>query len=377
MLKKILLILLALILTAGSAAAGDCHLDIQFAVHNGTEESAVTAEAIFREKEILILSGLFPSYAFSVGSGDAELSGISGLEGPFEPFRMPPVKEILEMFTAAMNPETMNGVFSGDLFEEARTVTTCTFTLDELFNAFRETNDPEKAGTAEIRDNAAGDILHMENLQELSKIVIRCSLYDGGNYVTMNGVEGDRTLFTASCDFTDPLAVKTVFGYPDSGKNYYDFSEIKVLSEREIIIHSTMISDAQKLGYRAVMNNPPVLRENWNIKLSENRKEICFTGEIIPGNEKKTVEIGGTISTENKTLLMAKISFKNWEKSWFTLAVSLDDTPVNTESLKVITPDSADAMPFLGEVSMNAMTFLTKLNQALPEDYQLELFPMN
>ena len=74
---------------------------------------------------------------------------------------------------------------------------------------------------------------------------------------------------------------------------------------------------------------------------------------------------------------MSKISFKNWEESWFTLAVSLDDTPVNTESLKVITPDSADAMPFLGEVSMNAMTFLTKLNQALPEDYQLELFPMN
>ena len=93
--------------------------------------------------------------------------------------------------------------------------------------------------------------------------------------------------------------------------------------------------------------------------------------------EKKTVEIGGTITTENKTLLMAKISFKNWEESWFTLAVSLDDTPVNTESLKVITPDSADAMPFIGEVSMNAMTFLTKLNQVLPEDYQLELFPMN
>lgn len=377
MLKKILLILLALILTAGSAAAGDCHLDIQFAVHNGTEESAVTAEAIFREKEILILSGLFPSYAVSFGYGDAELSGISGLEVPFEPFRMPPVKEILEMFTAAMNPETMNGVFSGDLFEEARTVTTCTFTLDELFNALRETTDPEKAGTVEIRDKAAWDILHMENLQELSKIVIRCSLYDGGNYMTLNGVEGDRTLFTASCDFTDPVAVKTVFGYPDSGKNYYVFSEIKVLSESEIIIHSTMISDAQKLGYRAVMNNPPVLRENWNIKLSENRQEICFTGEIIPGNEKKTVEIGGTISTENKTLLMAKISFKNWEESWFTLAVSLDDTPVNTESLKVITPDSADAMPFIGEVSMNAMTFLTKLNQVLPEDYQLELFPMN
>ena len=74
---------------------------------------------------------------------------------------------------------------------------------------------------------------------------------------------------------------------------------------------------------------------------------------------------------------MAKIGFKNWEESWFTLAVSLDDTPVNTESLKIITPDSADTMSFLGEISVNAMTFLTTLNQALPEDYHLELLPMN
>ena len=377
MLKKILLILLALILMVGSAAAGDCHLDIQFAVHHGTDESAITAEAIIREKEILILSGLFPSYALSVESVDAEVPSIDGFTGPFEPFRMPPVKEILTMFTTAMNSETTNGFFSGDLFEESRTMTTCTFTLDELINAFRETADPEEAGAAEIREKAAGDILQMESLQELSKIMIRCNLYDGGNYVTLNGLEEDRTLFTASCDFNDPLAVKTVFGYPDSGKNYYAVSIIKVVSDNEISINSKMISDAQKLGYRTVMNNPPVLSENWNIKLSENRKEISFTGEIIPGNEKKTVEIAGKISTENKTLLMAKIGFKNWEESWFTLAVSLDDTPVNTESLKIITPDSADTMSFLGEISVNAMTFLTTLNQALPEDYHLELLPMN
>ena len=79
-------------------------------------------------------------------------------------------------------------------------------------------------------------------------------------------------------------------------------------------------------------------------------------------------------------MLLAKIGFRDWTESWFTLAVTLENTLLNTESLKVVSVDSADdnqGLEFVGEISGNAMAFLTRLMMALPEEYRTELLPLN
>ena len=58
--KRICLILLALFLLAGSALGENSRTEFQFIIHQNGTESAVTAEILLRENEILLTSGLFP-----------------------------------------------------------------------------------------------------------------------------------------------------------------------------------------------------------------------------------------------------------------------------------------------------------------------------
>ena len=60
-------------------------------------------------------------------------------------------------------------------------------------------------------------------------------------------------------------------------------------------------------------------------------------------------------------MLLAKIGFRDWTESWFTLAVTLENTLLNTESLKVVSVDSADdnqGLEFVGEISGNAIDLI-------------------
>ena len=379
--KKIFSILLAMILMTGCAAAGDYHLDIQFVVHQGNEDTAVTAEAVFREHEIQFLSGLFPSYVLVMEYNNADLlQSLAAMAEPSDIFSMPSFRKSLSAFSTDIQAETVTGVFTGDLFDEAHEMTSGDFPLNEIISRLMRITDPGYSpGTDEMQD-IAKSVFTGKGLQKLSDIMIQYRVYDHGDYLTLNGVLGDKTIFTLSCDLTEENSVKSVLGYPENGKNYYIVSEFKVISDREISISPAMISDRNKLGYRAIMNNAPVLKENWRIRLSPDRKETEFTGEIVPENGKKPLEISGSISKETKLMLLAKIGFRDWTESWFTLAVTLENTLLNTESLKVVSVDSADdnqGLEFVGEISGNAMAFLTRLMMALPEEYRTELLPLN
>ena len=379
--KKIFSILLAMILMTGCAAAGDCHLDIQFVVHQGNEDTAVTAEAVLREHQIQFLSGLFPSYALVMEYNNAELlQSLAAVTEPFDIFAMPSFREGLSAFSTDIQAETVTGVFTGDLFDEAHSMLSGTFTLNEIISRIMKIANPGYASGTDEQQDTVKDVFSGKGLQKLSDIMIQYRVYDHGAYLTLNGVFGDKTIFTLSCDLTEENSVKSVLGYPDNGKNYYIVSEFKVVSDREISISSAMISDRNKLGYRAIMNNSPVLKENWKIRQSQDRKGTEFTGEIVPENGKTPLEISGSISTETKPVLLAKIGFRDWNESWFTLAVTLENTLLNTEGLKVVSVDSAEdnqRLEFAGEMSGNVMAFLARLMMAVPEEYKTEMLPLN
>ncbi len=381
MLKKIFSVLIAMVLLTGTAAAGDYHLDIQFVVHQEKEDTAVTAEAVLRGHDIRVMSGLFPSHVLVMDNDNAELlQWIDNLPRIFGTFSIPSFSEYLSAFGTAMQAETITGVFAGDLFDDAHTMKTVMLTPAEFMDEIMKVAAPEHASGAGNPNRNPETNLSGGVLRNISDIMIRCDIFDDGKYMTINGVETGRTLFTVACDFNNYENPKFVTGYPDNGKNYYNVAEFKLISDMEINISSELISDRNKTGYRTVMNDTPVLKENWDIKLAQDRKEISFSGRIIPANGKKTVEITGSISTENKPILLAKIGFEGWPDSWFTLAVTLDNTPVNTESLKafsVLTGNEDEYERFTGEISRNMMIFLARLMQALPEDYRFELFPLN
>ena len=108
MLRKFCLLVIILILVSGSACAADLRLEMQFIIHQKDSESAVTAETLIREHEIMLISGLFPSYAFSFASERASLPELT--DTTFDAFTIPETTAIVPVILQMLNAETYEGI---------------------------------------------------------------------------------------------------------------------------------------------------------------------------------------------------------------------------------------------------------------------------
>ena len=237
------------------------------------------------------------------------------------------------------------------------------------------------AETGSAGTNAKGVSESVEAADEiagLNGVSIQYNLYNEGKYLIVNGLEKEKTVFTVSLDFTDPSTVKSILGYASEGSNYYWVSDLSVVSEKEMHFSSALVSDGMKHGYRSVEMKPPVLKENWNLQLSDDRKTLSFTGEILPANDKNPLDISGTLSLNEKPELAAKICFRDWQEAFFTASAKTDNSSVNTEGLQIL---SAEVFSGTGTASLetelngNIIPLMMKLMLALPEGYREDLLP--
>lgn len=369
--KRICLFCLALVLLAGSALGESSRTEFQFVIHQNDTESAVTAEILLRGNEVLITSGLLPSYAFSIPGDYGLLTSCLDTIELFNPFSLPFFPPALMKTAEMMNLEKTKGYFSGDLFESASVQIRGIFPISELKSILDTAAEAGIAGTDTygIIENMSA-VLEMAGLNGIS---IQYNLYDDGRYLILNAQDKERTVFTVSMDFGNPTAVKTILGYADKGSNYYWVSELSTVSETEMHYSSAMVVDRLKHGYRSVEKNPPVLKENWIFQLSDDLKLLSFTGEILPENNKKPIEINGTLSLEGKPELTAKISFRDWKEAFFTVCAKTDESTVNTEGLEILSlEDITETGKTIleAEMSENIIQLLMKLMFALPDEYR-------
>ena len=79
----------------------------------GIYNTAVTAEAVFREHEIQFLSGLFPSYVLVMEYNNADLlQSLAAMAEPSDIFSMPSFRKSLSAFSTDIQAETVTGVFT-------------------------------------------------------------------------------------------------------------------------------------------------------------------------------------------------------------------------------------------------------------------------
>ena len=375
MIRKILTLLLALCLITGSACAAEQHAEIQFVIHRGDSETAVTADLLLRENEIVALCGLFPSYALAVPFENGGLAVRAESAGSYGPFYMPGIGSALPGIVAALNPETAEGIFTGDLFDEAHTLSKGECRISDL------TALPAKLGGEETGKATANLIQALFGQTDPESITVRYAMYDEGTYLTLTFLQDEKTVGTVSFDFSDPKGLKAVTGFAENGTNYYWAAETAVRTTEEMTLTASLFSDPLKSGYRSVMHSSPVVTENWTLQLSEDRKEIRFTGEVLPGNGKRPIDISGSFGKENKPMLQASIGFRDWDKAYVTLNVHFSDTTVNTEGLEKIDLSKAGDLSadsgLKAEITAKTLPLLAALIQAVPTEYAENLFPMN
>ena len=375
MIRRILTFLAALALMTGSAFAAEQHAEIQFVIHEGNNETAVTADLLLREEEIVVLCGLFPSYAVSLPASGGAAIAAADSAASYGPFYMPGIGTVLPGILQVLNPETSEGLYSGDLFDEAHTLSKGECGISDLIAI------PEKLG-----GEAAGSLLQsgvsaLFGRMDPNSLRIRYAMYDNGNYLTLTFLQEDRTVGTASFDFSDARGLRAVIGWAENGTNYYWDMEAAVETTEEMAFTAALLADPQKAGYRSVMRNMPVMAENWILQLSEDRKEILFSGEVLPANSKTPIEINGRFGKENKPMFQANISFRNWDKATMTLNAHLSETTVNTQGLKAVRltsmEDLAAESGLSVEITAKMLPLLATLMQAVPTEYATDLIPLN
>ena len=174
MLKKTLIVFLALILFCGSAPASAERMTLDIGLQTETDAKHLTADLISADGKTFILSDLFPSYAvsfpFSSGFGFSDIrSAVISLIRLFRQDSSPARFEQLSFF----NPVTEKGLYAGDLFDSATQLQTLTVNISDFIS---QVGKADHAGLLPLFDSVFDSPV---------SLVIR--IYDsGGNQV--NGI---------------------------------------------------------------------------------------------------------------------------------------------------------------------------------------------
>ena len=198
MLKKFLIVLSVLVLFSGTASAQDQHIGLRLSLHYEGEETVLDTDILFGEEETLLFSGLFPSYVISAPSVEGmEMAYQDGLSFTGA-LSLADFSGMITEWQTAFQAEEEYGVFAGDLFDTASVKQTGSCSLDALIDLFLQIQNAE-TGLNEI---FSGFDLPEEELNFSTGIQMDYSVFDSGKYFTLDGKEENRTVFTASFDFS-------------------------------------------------------------------------------------------------------------------------------------------------------------------------------
>ena len=383
MFRKCIILFLALILFTGSAAASDYHLDAEVTASGRNDTRSISINVLFREKELLLLSSLFPSFALSVPV-NAGMLYPGDLSSLFAPQNSPIYVSLdgtgfFKKYSESIREPEREGFFSGDLFDSAGTVKTAEVSMDELLGYIRAEYGPEDADISLM-----GEILsrHLSGRMEpdLSGTVIRWNVYDQGKYVTLILLKGDLAYATVSLDYSRDNRIRAVIGYAENGRNYYWDTETEQTGENQVEFRAELLSDALKKGFRTAKSSTPVLQFSFTATALPSLRQVFTTGMFTPSNGLDSILFSSTFSLGEKPVLTADLYFSSSKDNAISLKICADDTPFDTEG-KTVIPSNAMSesgqMPtFTSQLAVNFLHFYSAVKEVVPAEYQDILYSM-
>lgn len=355
MLKKTLIVFLALILFCGSAPASAERMTLDIGLQTETDAKHLTADLISADGKTFILSDLFPSYAvsfpFSSGFGFSDIrSAVISLIRLFRQDSSPARFEQLSFF----NPVTEKGLYAGDLFDSATQLQTLTVNISDFIS---QVGKADHAGLLPLFDSVFDSPV---------SLVIR--IYDSGKYLSVSGMKETFTLFTLSCDFSESGKKKIVWGYPENGQNYYWAAESTVLSEEEMVISCALYSDKWRRGFRDAAMNDPVLSEKWTFQMT-GQDQMQIRAEITPASYPDPIVISCIVMDD----ISAEVQFGNSGQSSLSFSIREKTDEIKIDGYQQISIEDllspSKAAAFYAEIGANALPFYFYLMQILPQDF--------
>ena len=337
MIRKILPICLAMIFLFTCANARAQHLMMEISVHHDDEVSSESIDLTSDGSRFEIYSTLFPGCFLSGTFPDTETFFSSGNHLFSFSFLHPSdLKPVLDNLTPELNPRSRNGFFSGDAFEEATSELYGTCSVQDILPLFFSMTGMMDSVISETETAGFLQILSAYGISSDSaaeNLIYR--IFDGGKYFSLTEKTKNAVTRTLSCNLSDPSLTKLVYGYAQSGKNYYWTLDFVQISPQELVLSAFFRTDPEKNGYRAIMNNEPVLQESWTFSITEDQSAILFSGSVEPQNDLDSILITGGIHPLSDILLFAELRFSGSpENQYFTLSIQKSDREITAGSLQ-------------------------------------------
>lgn len=377
MFRKFMVLFLIIVFSAGTALAQDVHLEIELTLQKPDDEKTLSGSILEREQDLLVFSGIFPEYAVSVPGKFDFNSLFHSFEENFTLF-IPSFSDIADENKILTQGSRIDGVYSGDLFEEAKTVQTGFISVSDLMTLIRSFSGYKDSGSSRDLLNV---LLPGTAAEELNDALIEYSLFDNGKYLTLNVIKDNATIATISFDFSISKRIEILLGYAEEGKNYYLDTEVKETAENSVKIQSALYADAWKKGYRDARNNKAVLETTCSFVLLPELHEILINGMFVPSNGLESMMFRGTMSATKAPDLTMEFHFSGAEDNRLIVGIRsaenasdpADKTIVSLEEIRV----GQGMNQFTNEISLNFLPFYTALIQALPDGYQKLFVMMN
>ena len=373
MLRKSLILFCALMLMiAGTAQAQDANLDIEITIHQPDLEKSLTATVVFRQQDTVVLSDLFPSFAvaFPETMNPEEILAFfpSG-----EKLSLDGIAEFVAQAVAGIQTVGIQGLYSGDLFDDAQILQTGSMTPEDFITYIQSAPDYRENPVSVLFDAAVSALVAAMGEVDLSGVEILYRIFDGGKYLCLNLTKGDETLATASFDFSQDAMIRAVFGHAENGKNYYWNVEISESAENQIRIHSALFSDTWKKGFRSVRNGTPVLESSWTLSLLPVLKEVVANGMFVPSNGLDPIILNGVFSVKETPALSMDFHFNGAEENILSVVVKAGSTMPDLTGRTLLSVGELSSpetiAPFTNEISLRFLSFYSAFIQAIPEGY--------
>ena len=379
MLKKSFLLFLVLILLSSSAAAENNHITLIINSYAHSKNNAEVLDVLPLDDRILIFSEHFPDCYISIPflKCHREPDG----NNCFHPFGTTDFQEMARKWSSGFVCETANGIFTGDAFDEASTVSSGFCEWDEFISfvqmimssCFGDSISPGPTAQNVVGIQSAG-------ITDMSSVRIFFSIFDSGKYLAFTGKNNDSIVFTMSFDFSCATGFRVIHGHAEGGKNYYWAADFNADTEKNLSVEISLLADFQQAGYKAVANDNPVIRGIFRLVLSEDFDTLSVSSVLYPQNDLDNILIHCDYCPNKHEILFTEISFSGEKGSLLSIEAKTDDSVIDYENLHEITIadylNSADSSVYGTELSSGMETLCSFFMDVLPDSYKNRLFEL-
>lgn len=371
--KRIICLLLFLTLLTGTVSAytEGKRCEINAVIQAREQEIPVSLNIRTEEDRICLISSLIPDTCLQFSginpgqAGDAAAEMVRILN---DSRTGAVINQCAAEWFAYMQPEIRSGSFSGDAFEYASAMRHITFSCGDLLllgERIRKALAEEGISPA----LSGGDWSWIPAPERNIRFDLK--VFDDGKYASLNVLDGEDAVMTASVNLSDPDCILLITGVGTGGKNYYS----RILAEKKegrFDITQMLYADDLKAGYPGLREDSLIFTLNSTVEWDN--EEIRLSGNLFPANDQVTpIACSGILrKMASGRILEGEVHFSGFEGFRTVFTADLYNVETGEMPSRIIDLEKAGEQELIAlgtEIGVAFIPVLAGIISALPPEY--------